>query len=181
MSCIPVTSAAALLVNQGSSTRNLEVLARWCVAPALKANIRTTLEVQSARQPLLGRLLQGQGQPALRSVHSLLILPQEVMWHVRLARTVVPWAYHLARSCTPSAALWGNRTCTAAPPAPRSCFRIAATCMTPGCLVRENYRSCKWRANVRLHCIPRTTTSPLQRSSQSHTACSSRRRHHRCS
>ena len=91
------------------------------------------------------------------------------------AQTVVPWAFHLVRSCTPFAALLGNRTCTAAPPAPRSCFRIAATCMTLGCLVRENYRSCKWRANVRLHCIPRTTTSPLQRSSQSHTACSSKR------
>ena len=88
MACIPVTYAAALLVNQGSSTRNLEVLARWCVAPALKANIRTNLEVQSARQPLLGRLLQGQDQPALRSVHSLLILLREVMWHVRLALLV---------------------------------------------------------------------------------------------
>ena len=88
MACIPVTCAAALLVNQGSLTRNLGVLAKRCVAPALAASMRTNLAVQSASQPLLGPSFQRKGQPALRSVHNLLILPLEVMWHVRLALLV---------------------------------------------------------------------------------------------
>ena len=52
------------------------------------------------------------------------------------AETVAPWEFHLVRSYTLSAALLRNRTCTAAPLALRSCFRIAATCTILGCLVQ---------------------------------------------
>ena len=83
MACIQATHVAASLVSQGNLTQNLEVSAKSFVACVLKANIRIHLAVRSVSQPLLGRLLQGQGQPALRSVPSLLTLPAEVTSHAQ--------------------------------------------------------------------------------------------------